>query len=65
MSGDNEPLESKSEPLNTEQISMKLGIPYSTTKHLTKQLESMELIKRLKGKRKGFWTTSKANGENQ
>ncbi|MBQ3999183.1 MAG: putative DNA binding domain-containing protein [Paludibacteraceae bacterium] len=65
LSENNEPLESKSEPLNTEQISIKLGIPYSTTKRLTKQLESMELIKRLKGKRKGFWTTSKANGENQ
>ena len=55
LSSENEPLQTKSEPLDTNFIATRLGLPYSTAKRITKQLEDLHLIRRAEGKKNGSW----------
>ena len=55
LSSENEPLQTKSEPLDTNFIATRLGLPYSTPKRITKQLEDLHLIRRAEGKKNGSW----------
>ena len=48
----NEPL---NEPLNTDRIASILGIPYSTTKRIIKDLEEHHKIVRVGSKKTGHW----------